>query len=45
MTFHKSPSGNSKPMGTGLLGHPGVPSIHGQVDKYKIQAFIRNKRN
>jgi hypothetical protein len=32
-------------MGTGLLGHPGIPPRHGQVDKYKIQAFVRNKRN
>jgi hypothetical protein len=45
MNFHKYPSGNSKLMGIGLLGCLVVPPRHGQVDKYKIQAFIRNKRN
>jgi hypothetical protein len=45
MTFQKSPSGNSKPMGIGLLGHPVIPPRHGQVDKYKIQAPVRNKKN
>jgi hypothetical protein len=41
--FINRPSGNSKPMGTSLLGHPVIPHIHGQVDKYKIP--VRNKRN
>jgi hypothetical protein len=45
MTFHEPPSGNSKPMGTGLLGNHVIPPRHGQVDKYKIQAPIRNKNN
>jgi hypothetical protein len=31
-------------MGTGLLGHPVIPPRHGQVDKYKIQAFVRKKK-
>ena len=39
------PSGNSKPMGTSLLGHPVIPPRYGQVDRYKIQAPIRNKKN
>jgi hypothetical protein len=43
--FSNSPSGNSKPMDTSLLGHPVIPPRHGQVDKYKIQAPVRNKRN
>ena len=38
------PTGNSKPMGTGLLGHHVNPPKHGQVGKRKIQAFVRNKR-
>jgi hypothetical protein len=38
------PNGNSKPMGTSLLGHPVIPSIYGQVDRYKIQASVRNKK-
>ena len=29
MTFHESPSGNSKPMGTSLLGHPVIPPKYG----------------
>jgi hypothetical protein len=32
-------------MGTGLLGHLVIPPRHGQVDKYKIQAPVRNKKN
>ena len=32
-------------MGTSLLGHPVIPPRHGQVDKCKIQAPIRNKKN
>jgi hypothetical protein len=43
--FINPPSGNSKPMETSLLGHPIIPPRHGQVDKYKIQAPVRNKRN
>jgi hypothetical protein len=39
------PSGNSKPMGASLLGHPVIPPKYGQVDRYKIQALVRNKRN
>jgi hypothetical protein len=39
------PSGNSKPMGISLLGHPVIPPRYGQVDKYKIQAPVRNKKN
>jgi hypothetical protein len=41
--FRNPPSGNSKPMDTGLLGHPVIPPRHGQVDKHKIQAPVRNK--
>ena len=43
--FRNPPSGNSKPMGTSLLGHPVIPPIYGQVDRYKIQAPVRNKKN
>jgi hypothetical protein len=43
--FRNPPSGNSKPMGTSLLGHRVIPPRHGQVNKYKIQALVRNKRN
>jgi len=39
------PSGNSKPMGTSLLGHPVIPPRYGQVDRYKIQIPVRNKKN
>jgi hypothetical protein len=39
------PSGNSKPMGTSLLGHPVIPPRYGQVDRHKIQAPVRNKKN
>jgi hypothetical protein len=42
--FRNPPSGNSKPMDTSLLGHPVILPRHGQVDKHKIQAPIRNKR-
>jgi hypothetical protein len=45
MASHESPSGNSKPMGTSLLGHPVIPPRYGQVDRYKIQASVRNKKN
>jgi hypothetical protein len=38
------PSGKPKPMGTCLLGHPVISPRNGQVDKYKIQAPVRNKR-
>jgi hypothetical protein len=31
-------------MDTGLLGHPINPPRHGQVEKHKIQAFVRNKK-
>jgi hypothetical protein len=37
-------SGNSKPMGTSLLGHPVIPLKYGQVDRHKIQAPVRNKK-
>jgi hypothetical protein len=39
------PSCNSKPMGTNLLGNPIIPPRYGQVDRHKIQAPVRNKRN
>jgi hypothetical protein len=39
------PSDNSKPMGTSLLGHLVIPPIYGQVDRYKIQAPVSNKKN
>jgi hypothetical protein len=41
--FRNPPSGNLKPMDTGLLGHPVIPPRHGQVDNHKIQAPVRNK--
>jgi hypothetical protein len=41
--FKNPPSGNSKSMDTSLLGHPVIPPRHGQVDKHKIQALVRNK--
>jgi hypothetical protein len=39
------PSGNSKPMGTSLLGHTIIPLRYGQVDRHKIQPPVRNKKN
>ena len=46
MAFQKSPhSGKPKPIDTCLLGHPVNPPRHGQVGKYKIQEFFRNKSN
>jgi hypothetical protein len=42
--FMNPPGGNSKPMGTSLLGHLVIPPRHGQVDKYKIQAPVRKKK-
>jgi hypothetical protein len=41
--FINPPSGNSKSMDTSLLGHFVIPPRHGQVDKHKIQAPIRNE--
>jgi hypothetical protein len=41
--FRNPPSGNSKPMDTSFLGHPVILPRHGQVDKHKIQAPVRNK--
>jgi hypothetical protein len=38
-------SGNAKPMGTILLGHPIIYPRYGQVDRHKIQALVRNKNN
>jgi hypothetical protein len=38
------PSGNSKPMGTSLLGDPLIPPRYGQVDRHNIQAPITNKK-
>jgi hypothetical protein len=43
--FMNPPSGNLKPMGTSLLGHHVISPRHGQVDKYKIQAPVRNKKD
>jgi hypothetical protein len=42
--YRNPPNGKPKPTDTGLLGHPVIPPRHGQVSKYKIQAFVRNKR-
>jgi hypothetical protein len=42
--FMNSPNGNSKPMGTSLLGQPVIPPRYGKVDRYKIQAPVRNKK-
>jgi hypothetical protein len=32
-------------MGTSLLGHHVIPPRYGQVDRYKIQSPVRNKKN
>jgi hypothetical protein len=45
MASHESPQWQLKSMGTSLLGHPVIPPRYGQVDRYKIQAPIRNKKN
>jgi hypothetical protein len=42
--FRNPPSGKPKPTGIGLLGNPAIPPRHGQLDKYKIQAFAINKK-
>jgi hypothetical protein len=41
--FRHPSSDNSKPMDISLLGHLVIPLRHGQVDKHKIQALVRNK--
>ena len=43
--FMNPPSGNSNPMGTSLLGHRVIPSKCGQVEKNKVQAHVRSKKN
>jgi hypothetical protein len=46
MDFQKSPQWQTRTyIHIGLLGHLVIPPRHGQVGKYKIQAFVRNKRN
>jgi hypothetical protein len=39
------PSGNSKPMGTSLLGYPIIPPRYGQVDRHNNEAPIKEKNN
>jgi hypothetical protein len=43
--FINPPSGKPKPTDTCLIGHPVILPRHVQVGKYKIQVFVRNKRN
>jgi hypothetical protein len=45
MASHESLNGNSKSMGTSLLGLPVIPPRYGKVERYKIQAPVRSKKN
>jgi hypothetical protein len=38
------PSGISNIMGTSLLGHDVIPPRCGQVERHKVQAHIRGKK-